>query len=74
MNSKGRSLERDLQKQTRLIAFAPMETPTYSRQAERCRRLARSVNDPDVRERLLELAAEYEAKAADETSKPGASD
>jgi hypothetical protein len=44
---------------------------SYSRQAERCRRLAASIADPDTSSRLLELAAEYEAKAkaADENSK-----
>jgi hypothetical protein len=53
-----------------------MESSTYRQQAERCRRLARSVNDPDARDRLLELAAEYEAKAkaADDDSKARASD
>jgi hypothetical protein len=52
-----------------------MESSTYRREAERCRRLARLLTDPDTRARLLELAAEYEAKAkaADDKSKPPAS-
>jgi hypothetical protein len=32
-------------------------------QAERCRRLARDSNDPGVRDDLLKLADEYNAKA-----------
>jgi hypothetical protein len=32
-------------------------------QADRCRRLARSTNDPVTQERLYKLAAEYEARA-----------
>jgi hypothetical protein len=32
-------------------------------QADRCRRLARDVNDPLTRERLEKLAGEYEARA-----------
>lgn len=33
-------------------------------QAERCRRLARDSTDTNVRDRLLELADEYAARAA----------
>ena len=34
-------------------------------QADRCRRLARGTNDVVTQERLLKLAAEYEAQAHD---------
>jgi hypothetical protein len=41
-----------------------MAQPFYPReQADRCRRLARGANDLVTRERLLKLAAEYEAQA-----------
>jgi hypothetical protein len=33
-------------------------------QAERCRRLARDSTDPKLRDRLLELADDYAARAA----------
>jgi hypothetical protein len=33
-------------------------------QAERCRRLAAATSDPDLHARLLEVAADYAAKAA----------
>lgn len=53
-----------------------MEQSSYRQRAERCRRLARSLTDPEASARLLELAAEYEAKAnaEEENSKPRASD
>ena len=53
-----------------------MDSTTYRRQAERCHRLARSITDPDAGARLLELAAEYEAKAkaSDKNAKPGTPD
>jgi len=37
-------------------------------QAERCPRLARNSTDTSLRERLLELADEYAARAAQETT------
>jgi hypothetical protein len=46
-------------------------------QADRCRRLAQGTNDAVTRERLLILAAEYEARAVSydgEEIAPGASD
>jgi hypothetical protein len=56
-------LDREI-KNSRLLASVPVETPSsYSRQAQRCHRLARAINDPAASARLLELAAEYEAKA-----------
>jgi hypothetical protein len=33
--------------------------------AERCRRIARSINDAETVARLIKLAEEYEAKAAE---------
>jgi hypothetical protein len=40
-----------------------MELATLKEQAERCRRLAKQA-DPFTQERLLDLAAEYEARIA----------
>jgi hypothetical protein len=45
---------------------SPMAQSFYLReQADRCRRLARGTNDPVTQERLLKLAAEYEAESQD---------
>jgi hypothetical protein len=46
-----------------------MDLATLKQQAERCRRLARHA-DPFTRKRLLDLAAEYEAKIAQLEPKP----
>jgi hypothetical protein len=45
-------------------------------QADRCRRLAHGTSDPVTRERLLILAAEYDARAGsqDEAKSGGSSD
>jgi hypothetical protein len=40
------------------------EQRTFEQRAAQCRRLANSVNDRQAAERLLELAEEYDAKAA----------
>jgi hypothetical protein len=45
--------------------------PTYLRQqAERCRRLADAILDEDARSTLLQLAAEYEERAAAKENEP----
>jgi hypothetical protein len=47
-----------------LLRESPMAQSFYLReQADRCRRLARGTNDVVTQERLLKLAAEYEAQA-----------
>jgi hypothetical protein len=40
-------------------------------QADRCRRLARSTSDSVTQERLVKLAAEYEAQADDQDNADG---
>ncbi len=40
------------------------QTLHHREQAERCRRLARDTTDTNLRDRLLELADEYAARAA----------
>jgi hypothetical protein len=40
-------------------------------QADRCRRLAHGTNDAVTRERLLNLAAEYDARAASQDGDEG---
>ena len=47
------------------MRVSPMAQSFYLReQADRCRRLAHGTNDAVTRERLLNLAAEYDARAA----------
>jgi hypothetical protein len=47
-----------------LLRECPMAQSFFLReQADRCRRLARGTNDPVTQERLVKLAAEYEAQA-----------
>ena len=47
-----------------LLRESPMAESFFLReQADRCRRLARSTSDSVTQERLLKLAAEYEAQA-----------
>jgi hypothetical protein len=48
-----------------------MELTTLKEQAERCRRLAKHA-DPFTQERLLDLAAEYEARIAKLEPQPSA--
>jgi hypothetical protein len=48
-----------------------MDITTLKEQAERCRRLARHA-DPFTQKRLLELAAEYDARIAQLEPKPSA--
>ena len=48
-----------------------MDLATLKEQAERCRRLARQA-DPFTEKRLLDLAAEYEARIAQLEPKPSA--
>jgi hypothetical protein len=48
-----------------------MDITTLKEQAERCRRLARHA-DPFTQERLLELAAEYDARIAQLEPRPSA--
>jgi len=48
-----------------------MDLATLKEQAERCRRLAKHA-DPFTQKRLLDLAAEYEARIAQLESKPSA--
>jgi len=46
-----------------------MDLATLKEQAERCRRLAKQA-DPFTEQRLLDLAAEYEARIAQREPKP----
>ncbi len=46
-----------------------MDLATLKEQADRCRRLARQA-DPFTRKRLLDLAAEYDARIAQIEPKP----
>jgi hypothetical protein len=47
-----------------LLSEHPVAQPFFPReQADRCRRLARSTSDAVTQERLVKLAAEYEAQA-----------
>ncbi len=48
-----------------------MDIATLKEQAERCRRLAKQA-DPFTEKRLLDLAAEYEARIAKLEPKPSA--
>jgi hypothetical protein len=48
-----------------------MDITTLKEQAERCRRLARHA-DPFTQKRLLELAAEYDARIAQLEPRPSA--
>jgi len=48
-----------------------MDLATLKEQAERCRRLAKHA-DPFTQKRLLDLAAEYEARIAQLEPKPSA--
>ena len=48
-----------------------MDLATLKEQAERCRRLAREA-DAFTQQRLLDLAAEYEARIAELEPKPSA--
>jgi len=48
-----------------------MELATLKEQAERCRRLAKQA-DPFTQERLLDLAAEYDARIAKLEPQPSA--
>ena len=48
-----------------------MDLATLKEQAERCRRLARQA-DPFTEQRLLDLAAEYEARIAKLEPRPSA--
>jgi hypothetical protein len=48
-----------------------MELATLKAQAERCRRLAKQA-DPFTQERLLDLAAEYDARIAKLEPQPSA--
>jgi hypothetical protein len=48
-----------------------MDIASLKEQAERCRRLARHA-DPFTQQRLLDLAAEYDAKIAQLEPKPSA--
>lgn len=48
-----------------------MDVATLKQQAERCRRLAKQA-DPFTEKRLLDLAAEYEARIAQLEPKPSA--
>jgi hypothetical protein len=48
-----------------------MELATLKEQAERCRRLAKHA-DPFTQERLLDLAAEYDARIAKLEPQPSA--
>jgi hypothetical protein len=48
-----------------------MDLATLKEQAERCRRLARQA-DPFTEKRLLDLAAEYEARIAKLEPRPSA--
>jgi hypothetical protein len=41
----------------------PDEATYFKDQAERCEKLAREVDDPTIRERLLNLATEYARRA-----------
>ncbi|QUS38097.1 hypothetical protein RPMA_03925 [Tardiphaga alba] len=41
----------------------PDETTYFREQAERCEKLAREVDDPQVRDRLMALAVEYARRA-----------
>jgi hypothetical protein len=49
----------------------PMDAATLKEQAERCRRLAKHA-DPFTQKRLLDLAAEYEARVAQLETSPSA--
>jgi hypothetical protein len=49
-----------------------MDLATLKEQAERCRRLARQAADPFTEKRLLDLAAEYEARIAKLEPRPSA--
>jgi hypothetical protein len=49
----------------------PMDSATLKEQAERCRRLAKHA-DPFTQKRLLDLAAEYEARIAQFETNPSA--
>jgi hypothetical protein len=48
-----------------------MDLATLKEQAERCRRLAKQA-DPFIQKRLLDLAAEYDARIAELEPKPSA--
>jgi len=52
------------------VGYMTEETAVLRRQAERCRRLARETSDRTTAVRLLELADEYDARAA-ELIEPG---
>jgi len=50
----------------------PSEAAYFREQAERCEKLAREIDDPVVRERLLNLATEYARRAERKPVQPRA--
>jgi DNA primase len=48
----------------------PDEASYFKEQAERCEKLAREVDDPTIRERLLNLATEYARRAEKKPVQP----
>jgi len=50
----------------------PDEAAYFREQAERCEKLAREMDDPATRERLLNLATEYARRAERKPAQPRA--
>lgn len=48
----------------------PDEAAYFRDQAERCERLAREIDDPAIRERMLKLATEYARRAEVKSPQP----